>query len=1329
MIGAQRSGLWVWRVGAAVGLLLAGCVAHAAHAPLSLTPAEQAWLVEHPVIRVGSDPNWPPIDFIDEHGQRTGVTTEIMRRFEQQLGISFQWREVGEWANVIAAARAGEVDVLTSVGLTAERQQFLTYTQPYMWFRSVIVVRDDADYVHDMASLKAAKFALGNNYAETATFRQLYPDYQYLLLPSMREALGAVASGAADATVGNVAVASYMISKLGLSNLRVAGPFMKEERSVHLAVRKDWPELAGILDKALRSIPEAELLELQAKWIPTVAQQGMDPEEVLRSALVIAAVLLVVGLIMAIWMRAMRREIEYRRISENRIQAAQKLLREVTDRIPGGAVYQFTRLRDGTIKGNFVSDGLVQLAGVSRQQLLNDYASAAQSIHEEDRERVREAVEESARTMQPYQVEYRVRTPAGAIEWVRGSASPRPGPDGSIVWNGFSTFITQIKRVEAEIRSAREHVEELARTLPGVVYQSALLRDGTVELLFNGEGYCKLLGIPYQGDRLDYRQLFEVVHEQDRESLYDALAQSAQSLAPVHTEFRLGGADGAAPRWVRIEATTRPPLHENMVAIWNGYGLDVTERKQLESDLAEKERRLREITDTIPGAVMQTRLDHTGQFSLSFLSGRLIEVQGIRAGEALQDFGYLFRLIDARDLPGVMERMRQSAATLEPLQVEYRVHLHDGRMRWCMTEAIPHRQPDGAVVATAYVTDITERKQLEQEVQAAREAAEHASRAKGEFLANMSHEIRTPMNAIIGLSHLALRANPDARVQDYVEKIQGSAQTLLGVINDILDFSKIEAGKLGLENTAFRLDDVLTNLANIVGLKAAEKGIELLFSLPPGTPHVRGDPLRLGQVLLNLTSNAIKFTDRGQVLVSVRERQREEQCVWLEFSVRDTGIGMSVEQTERLFESFSQADASTTRKYGGTGLGLSISKRLVTMMGGTIEVESAPGRGSTFRFSVPLGLSGEVAHDPASAMPAQVLGARVLVVEDNADAREILAMHLQSFGFKAQLVHAGAEALGALDKAAAGSEPFRIVLLDSRLPDMSGFEVARRIRERADAEPPRVVLIADYANAESVSQVRRLGLAGLLFKPINASELLDVMLAALGAGVLASPRAARPELLPPGSLRGQHILIVEDNRLNQQVMRELLESAGARVVVAEDGAEALAACHEGRFGAVLMDLQMPVMGGIECTERLRASGNRVPVIAMTASAMPSDRERCFQVGMNEFLSKPVDMDKLAAALQRWLPAATDEAVRAEPAAAAPPAVVALPADLLERLRSQLGASDSAAADTVEAIRRRYNGASPRSLRELTRLVDGFNFDAALDKLADLEREAAAGGGA
>lgn len=1325
--GVRSGGLCARAAWALLWLVLTGAAQASHPVGLDLTASERAWLADHPVIRVGSDPNWPPMDFLDDQGKRSGLTTELMLRMAKDLGIRFEWHEMGEWSRVIEAAKGREVDVLTSIGLTAERQQYLLFTQPYMRFRSVIIVRDDAEYVSDMQSLAAAKFALGNNYAETTTFRQRYPDYRYVLVPSMREALAAVAAGEAEATVGNVAVASYLISKLGLSNLRVAGAFTNEERTVHLAVRKDWPELASILEKAVKAIPDVEIQALQSQWIPAAAQQGMDPGRVWTAGAAAAAGLIFLVVLAALWVRRVRRELEYRRTSEARIQAAQKLLREVTDRIPNGFVFQLVRLVDGNYKNNFISDGIVQATGYSRAELLNDYTLLLKHIEPDDLGKVMRAIEESAETMQPYVVEYRGRSRDGAAGWLRSEASPRKGADGSIVWNGFTTFITDMKRVESEIRAAREHVLEITRSLPGVVYQAALLKDGSVELLFNAEGYFRLLGISPQGARINYVTLLGAVHELDRERLYDDLFNSASEMKSFSTEFRLLPIANAPQRWVRIEAVARPGTRDEMLVVWNAYGLDISEHKKLEADLAAKERQLREIADTIPGAVVQTRMDDKG-IRVLFTSGRLNEKHGIDTQRALSDFNYLQSLVVEEDRDRTAEALMRSAQTLEPYLQEYRVRLADGSIRWNLAEAVPHREPDGALIATAYVTDITERKELEIQLETARDVAESANRAKGEFLANMSHEIRTPMNAIIGLSHLGLRADPDPRLRDYLEKIQGSAQNLLGIINDILDFSKIEAGKLGLEHTAFRLDDVFNNLASILSHKAAEKGLELLFSLPPGIPAVQGDPLRLGQVLLNLSSNAIKFTERGQVLISVREVRYKGESIELEFSVMDTGIGMTPEQSARLFQSFSQADASITRKYGGTGLGLSISRRLVNLMGGEIKVESAQGDGSSFSFNLTLGLAGELGYDPARTMPPQVLGARVLVAEDNKDAAEILSMHLQAFGFRATLVDSAAAALSAYQQGETAGDPYRIILLDAHLPDANAEQTVPLLRAVPIADTAaRLILIADYAGAETTQAYAALKPDGILHKPINASNLLDVVLAVLGSTVLrgSQNREARGPMLPKGSLRGQSVLIVEDNPLNQQVMRELLESAGAEAVVAEDGAIALELLHQRRFGVVLMDLQMPVMGGIECTEKIRARGDTTPIIAMTASAMPSDRDLCFSVGMNEFLSKPVNIEFLAKALQRWLPVAAKAAPVPEPPVvevASGPAEI--PEALLAQLQDQLQANDSAAADTVDILRRRYNGAEvPQSLKDLARLVDGFNFEAALERLDVFRRQA------
>jgi two-component system sensor histidine kinase/response regulator len=484
-----------------------------------------------------------------------------------------------------------------------------------------------------------------------------------------------------------------------------------------------------------------------------------------------------------------------------------------------------------------------------------------------------------------------------------------------------------------------------------------------------------------------------------------------------------------------------------------------------------------------------------------------------------------------------------------------------------------------------------------------------------------------------------------------------------------------------------------------------------------------GDPLRLGQVLLNLASNAVKFTENGQVVVSVRETRRDGRSTWIEFAVADSGIGMSAAQKASLFRSFSQADASTTRRYGGTGLGLSISKRLVEMMGGTIEVDSEVGRGSTFRFCVPLAIAETAPDRDELRADAAVVGSSVLVVDDNAASREILVMYLRSFGFEATALSSAGEAIERIGKLDAEGEPIRLVLMDWQMPGMSGVEAAQHIRDMPlKRPPPAIVMVSAYGREELVRLVEAQRLDGLLLKPVNPSMLLDTVVQTLGgsSAVRAAPRS-RAINLKPGALDGVHALIVEDNRINQQVVSELLEQAGAEVSIAEHGQQALDLLAKRSADVVLMDLQMPVMDGIEATVRIRAGGWSMPVIAMTASAMPGDRERCLASGMNDYLSKPVDVARLSSTLVKWLqldPGVLDDGgVHApESAPSFDPVVVS---QLLARLRAQLAAHDSAAGDTLDALRGAFPGSPPRGVRELAGLVDAFSFDAARRKVDDV----------
>jgi two-component system sensor histidine kinase/response regulator len=587
-----------------------------------------------------------------------------------------------------------------------------------------------------------------------------------------------------------------------------------------------------------------------------------------------------------------------------------------------------------------------------------------------------------------------------------------------------------------------------------------------------------------------------------------------------------------------------------------------------------------------------------------------------------------------------------------------------------------------------------EQQALMRALEHSRGEAEEASRTKSAFLANMSHEIRTPMNTIIGLSELALSRDLQGRLRDYVGRINSSAKHLLGIINDILDFSKIEAGKLEIESVPFRLDELLSNVANLVLEKANAKSLELLFDVSPAIPqHLQGDALRLGQILINFANNAVKFTERGEIVVSIRPEDADggsplPGSLRLRFAVRDTGIGLTPSQMGALFESFHQADASTTRKYGGTGLGLSISKRLAELMGGEIGVESEPGVGSTFWFTTSLQVASVDAAQAETAPAAPVAGRRALVVDDNSSSRAILTGLLERLGVVAEAVDGGAAALVQVQLQDALDHPFDWVLLDWRMPQMDGVETARTLRDRALRQPPRLIMVSGYDRDEAMQAAKDLDIAAFLDKPVYASALLDTLastLAERAGGTGTSLRAGEPAPRATGSaaLRGLRVLLVDDQEFNRFVGTEMLQSAGIVVETAEDGMQAVRRVQQTRYDAVLMDMQMPVMDGITATKEIRKLPqlHDLPILAMTANAMQHDKDACHAAGMQAVVTKPIVPDDLWNALLRWTkPPKT-------PPVADATAATAVTAPPVEARPSAAGLPDIAGLDMAGALRR------------------------------------------
>jgi two-component system sensor histidine kinase/response regulator len=555
-----------------------------------------------------------------------------------------------------------------------------------------------------------------------------------------------------------------------------------------------------------------------------------------------------------------------------------------------------------------------------------------------------------------------------------------------------------------------------------------------------------------------------------------------------------------------------------------------------------------------------------------------------------------------------------------------------------------HRRVTGGIES---FEDVTERIQAQnrlleanRELDTARKAAEAASTAKSEFLANMSHEIRTPMNAVMGITQLVLKTDLSRQQREYLRKVLFAADSLLGIINDLLDFSKIEAGRMELESTHFLLDDVLDQVIDLVADKAQEKRLELLIERSEDLPgSLVGDPLRLCQVLSNLCSNAIKFSETGEIVISVSMLKKEGERVNLRFSVRDKGIGMSDEQIGRLFQPFSQADTSTTRKYGGTGLGLAICRQLVDLMQGEISVTSEPGAGSEFFFTALFGI-GEIQPRQLPDSAPDLRGMRVLVVDDSPVACDILRNQLSSLSYDVSVACSGADGIRKLEQAV-GTHPFELVIVDWVMPEMDGLETARRIRNIPGLSPlPKIIMATAYGCDEAARLAESDGLDGYLTKPSNLSLLFDVIMSAFGRENHLRSQGHEKEIAAHGleQLRGASVLLVEDNEYNQLVASELLRSFGLTVSVADNGRIALDMLHANPFDCVLMDIQMPVMDGYEATRCIRSDSayDSLPIIAMTAHAMVSDRTKCIAAGMNDYVSKPVDPDDLLTVLMKWV---------------------------------------------------------------------------------------------
>ncbi|HJY82170.1 MAG TPA: response regulator [Candidatus Binatia bacterium] len=824
--------------------------------------------------------------------------------------------------------------------------------------------------------------------------------------------------------------------------------------------------------------------------------------------------------------------------------------------------------------------------------------------------------------------------------------------------------IAERQQAEAALRQSEARFHHMAANIPeGMIYQFLLRPDGSMALPYISPSCRELYELEPEEIQRNPALIMDMVHPDDQADFHESIAISAQTLLPWRWEGRVLIKPGTL-KW--FQGASRPEWQANGDILWDGFLLDITARKQAE---AERDRFFTLSLDMLCVAGFDGYFKHLNpawEKTLGFTKEELL-------AKPFLDF------VHPEDRAATIAAAEQLSTTgVEIIFFENRYLCKDGSYKWLAWDAAPSAEQQ---MIYAVARDITERKRTEEELQKAKDAAEAATSAKSEFLANMSHEIRTPMNGIIGMTELALDTELTPEQREYLTMVKDSADSLLRLINDILDFSKIEAGKLDLESIDFSLRDSLEGTMKTLAMRAHKKGLELACHIPPNVPDTLvGDPGRLCQIVVNLAGNAIKFTERGEVIVEVQNPESRipngalagevrteairnlqsvirnpEECV-LHFSVRDTGIGIPPEKQRLIFEAFSQADSSTTRKYGGTGLGLAISSQLIALMGGRIWVESEVGKGSTFHFTARFGLQTGVGLK-ALTEPVDVKDLPVLVVDDNATNRRILEEALTNWGMKPIVVDGGRAALAEMQRAAASGKPVPLALLDAMMPEMDGFDLAERIKQQPELAGATIMMLSSAGQRGDAARCRALGIAAYLTKPIKQSDLLDTILTVLHASSVETREPSpRPQPSLPESQRRLHILLAEDNAINQRVAVGMLEKRGHTVVVAGNGKEALAAAERESFDLILMDVQMPEMDGFEAARAIREKEERarsplspqsavrspqdpglrilepgllhIPIVAMTAHAMKGDRERCLEAGMDSYVSKPLQVQQL-----------------------------------------------------------------------------------------------------
>ena len=891
------------------------------------------------------------------------------------------------------------------------------------------------------------------------------------------------------------------------------------------------------------------------------------------------------------------------------------------------AIVSITNLHGEIVYAN---DKLCEISGYSRMELINqNHRMINSGCHAPE---FFSNLWQTITSGQVWRGEICNRNKSGGLYWVSATIVPLRDDTGKIsMYIAIRTDITRLHNMEAFIKEAEARLRHITNTVPGVVFQWHVASRESYRFTFVSDRLRDTLGIEPSDLLADASLTTRQIVEEDRNKVIVGVLDAAKRRVRWRDEYQVKLPDGTL-RWIRAEIVPESELAPDGATVFAGIWQDITELKRSDA-------RLREVTANIPVAVFQYLVDASGAFSMKFVSDAIRNFCGVSPEEIIADGMHLSAQVHRDDRPKMMAGLMQADVNAIVQSVDFRmIHRQTGSTVWVHAEAHPRQLPSGEWVWNGYFADVTAAVLVADELKRAKENAELASKAKSDFLANMSHEIRTPMNGVIGMTELLLDTALDAEQSEYLQIVKSSSDALLRVINDILDFSKIEAGKLQIENIPFHVGRCISDTLKTLAFRAQEKGLELICDVSQDVPaSLVSDPGRLRQVLINVVGNAIKFTAQGEIVVRVQVQSKSLTNVMLHVSVSDTGIGIPADKLETIFEAFSQEDSSTTRKYGGTGLGLTICARLVEAMGGKTWVESELGRGSVFHFSICADVD---SSEPLAKEPTVFFDScHVLIVDDNAVNRLVLARTLQTVGMLTHEFESGQAALEWLQQVPKKDRP-DLVLLDAQMPGMDGFEVATRIHALALYTALPMIMLSSAGMKGDAQRARDVGIVAYLSKPIAREELMPVLGQVLNRQQIA-PQSMITRHTADDKLAVLDVLLVEDNVINQKLAVTLLQRWGHRVTVAENGVEALEQWSLNKYDVILMDMMMPVMDGLEATRRIRnlEKDAHTPIVAMTANALESDRERCLTAGMDDYIAKPIKAVELQALLLHFAPMA------------------------------------------------------------------------------------------